>query len=100
MAGQQVKVIDHSDQVQGASKYYFKWRTRGETPTQDKLRDNTPLALSFQDGITLAIPLQFKCYRVEDVQHVTWGTPLDRVELECEVKPGAKAADIIHEEYY
>lgn len=79
----------------GCSKYSFTWSSTSIDPNKKKDRTNLPLLLSFQDGVNLSIPLQVKFYRQEDTQHVTWGTPLRQIDLECQVKAGATYVDIV-----
>ena len=91
-----VSFTDHSPGQEGAgcSKYSFTWSSEHVEPNKKKERTSIPLLLQFADGIKLLVPLQVKFYRVEDTQHVTWGTPLRQVDLECQVKPGASFLDI------
>jgi hypothetical protein len=68
-------------------------------PNRKKDRTSIPVLLEFADGIKLAVPLQVKFYRVEDTQHVTWGTPLRQIDLECQIKPGATYLDITNQTF-
>jgi len=83
----------------GCSKYSFTWSSTKIDPNKKKDRTTLPLLLTFQDGINLLIPLQVKFYRQEDTQHVTWGTPLRQIDLECEVKSGATYLDIVKQTF-
>ena len=51
--------------------------------------------LQFQGNFSLILPLQVKYYKIEDEDHLTWGTSLNRVDFECEQKPGMTTLDIL-----
>lgn len=96
ISGEGVNLTDLSAQesTSSCSKYSFTWSSTKIEPNKKKDRTNIPLLLQFQDGLNLSIPLQVKFYRIEDTQHVTWGTPLRQIDLDCQVKPGATYIDI------
>lgn len=97
VGGVGVTFADLSQQENGASKYTFTWTSTKIDPNKKKDRTKIPLLLQFQDGLNLSLPLQVKFYRVEDTQHVTWGTPLHQIDYDCQVKPGATYIDITKE---
>lgn len=97
MLGSAVPVTDHSQQELSSSKYTFNWSSAAQDANKKKARTKVPLLFEFQDGLNLVLPLQIKFYRVEDTQHVTWGTPLHQIDYECQVKPNATYVDVVKE---
>ncbi|KAJ6217625.1 hypothetical protein RDWZM_008782 [Blomia tropicalis] len=70
------------------STYSFKWDTIKAEPDKRKKRSTLQLMLQFQGNQTLILPLQVKFYKLEDEDHLTWGQSLNRIDFECEQKPG------------
>ncbi|KAI1280287.1 CB1 cannabinoid receptor-interacting protein 1 [Halotydeus destructor] len=95
--GSSVTFADHPES--GCSKYTFNWTSTKQDANKKKDRTKVPVLLQFQDGVSLVLPLQVKFYKVEDTQHVTWGTPLHQVDYECTIKGGATYVDIVKETF-
>lgn len=89
---------DHSSAEISFTKFSFNWQSVSEA-NKKKERTQLPVVFQFKDGLSLTLPLQAKFYRAEDTQHVTWGTPLNQIDLEVNVNASSKQIEIAKETY-
>lgn len=94
-----LSVTDLSQQENDRSTYSFSWSSIKITANKKKDRTTVQLLFQFQDGLTLVLPLQVKFYQQDQSDHLTWGIPLNHIEYDCTVKPGATYVDIVKETF-
>ena len=81
-------VPDKVEQREDCAEYTFTWFTNGYTTTQKGRRHDLKFSFLF-DNTELAVSFQVKFYPVQDSTHLTWGTKIQRIELEAKGQAGA-----------
>ena len=73
---------DGVDEREDHTTYTLTWLTNGYTSTQKGRRHELRFSFMF-DNLELAESFQVKFYPVQSSTHLTWGTTIERIELEA-----------------
>lgn len=76
------------------SLYECTFSTHGMSPSKSKDRSYMLLCLKFADMHELNAQIQTKMYAHKDKNHVTWGSCLKSLELDCKTKDGQSFVDV------
>ena len=68
----------------GTMLYEFAWITTGYSPTTKGKRNMLKIAFYFDNGTEVTTQMQCKFYGLNAASHVTWGTPLHKLEFICD----------------
>ena len=78
---------DKVEERDDCAEYTFTWFTNGYTTTQKGRRHELKFSFMF-DNTELGVNFQVKFYPVQDSTHLTWGTKIQRIELEAKGQAG------------
>ena len=82
---------DTSKTTGDCNEYTFTWLTNGFAPTATGKRNDLRIAFTFENA-ELATSQQVKFYPVAKSSHLTWGTEVQKIELEARGQPAGGAA--------
>jgi len=77
-----------------SSHYECSWSTNGMSESKNKDRLYLVIFVKFKDGKDLTARVQCKMYSLKDKNHVTWGTCLKNLHLDCKVKDEQSHIDV------
>jgi len=77
-----------------SSHYECSWSTNGMSESKNKDRLYLVIFVKFKDGKDLSARVQCKMYSLKDNNHVTWGTCLKNLHLDCKVKDEQSHIDV------
>lgn len=63
--------------------YEFSWITTGYLSTDKGKRNMLKVGFYFDNGTEVITQLQCKFYGLNSASHVTWGTPVHKIEFIC-----------------
>lgn len=63
--------------------YEFSWITTGYSTTGKGKRSMLRIAFFFDNGAEVSTQMQCKFYGLNGASHLTWGTPLHKIEFIC-----------------
>ena len=63
--------------------YEFSWITTGYSKTDKGQRSMLRITFFFDNGAEITTQVQCKFYGLSSASHLTWGTPLHKLELIC-----------------
>ncbi|XP_074630217.1 CB1 cannabinoid receptor-interacting protein 1-like isoform X2 [Acropora palmata] len=77
-----------------SSCYECSWSTNGITESKNKDRLHLLIFVKFADNKQLNAKVQCKMYSLKDKNHITWGTCLKNLQLDCKIKDGQTYVDV------
>lgn len=63
--------------------YEFSWITTGYSTTGKGNRNMLKIGFYFDNGTEVTTQMQCKFYGLNSASHLTWGTPLHKIEFIC-----------------
>lgn len=63
--------------------YEFSWITTGYSTTGKGKRNMLKISFFFDNGTEITTQMQCKFYGLNTATHLTWGTPLHKLEFIC-----------------
>ena len=91
MIGGEDILPDGVDEREDHTTYTLTWLTNGYTSTQKGRRSELKFSFMF-DNLELAENFQVKFYPVQSGTHLTWGTTIERIELQARTSRPVKEA--------
>ena len=86
MIGGDENTPESSSKKDDGTEYTFPWFTNGYSSTGSGRRSDLHFTFIF-DSLEIATDFQVKFYPIDGAAHLTWGTVIQRIELECRGKP-------------
>lgn len=77
-----------------SSQYECLWSTNGMNESKSKDRFYSVLYIKFTKDKQLNARVQCKMYSLKDKNHVTWGTCLKNLHIDCKMKDGQNYIDV------
>ena len=77
-----------------SSQYECLWSTNGMNESKSKDRFYSVLFIKFTNNKQLNVRVQCKMYPLKDKNHVTWGTCLKNLHIDCKMKDGQSYIDV------
>ncbi|XP_015771435.1 PREDICTED: CB1 cannabinoid receptor-interacting protein 1-like [Acropora digitifera] len=77
-----------------SSCYECSWSTNGISESKNKDRLHLVIFVKFADNKQLNAKVQCKMYSLKDKNHITWGTCLKNLQLDCKIKDGQTYVDV------
>ncbi|XP_068682354.1 CB1 cannabinoid receptor-interacting protein 1-like [Montipora capricornis] len=77
-----------------ASRYECSWSTNGMSQSKNKDRLYLLIFVKLKDNRQLNAKVQCKMYSLKDKNHITWGTCLKNLQLDCKVVDGQSHVDV------
>lgn len=77
-----------------SSQYECLWSTYGMNESKSKDRFYLVLYIKFTNDKQLNARIQCKMYSLKDKNHVTWGSCLKNLHIDCKMKDGQNYIDV------
>lgn len=77
-----------------SSCYECSWSTNGMSESKNKDRLQLVIFVKFADNKQINAKVQCKMYSLKDKNHITWGTCLKNLQLDCKIKDGQTYVDV------
>ena len=77
-----------------SSQYECLWSTNGMNESKSKDRFYSVLYIKFTNDKQLNARIQCKMYSLKDKNHVTWGSCLKNLHIDCKMKDGQNYIDV------
>lgn len=77
-----------------SSQYECLWSTNGMNESKSKDRFYSALYIKFTNDKQLNARVQCKMYSLKDKNHLTWGTCLKNLHIDCKMKDGQNYIDV------